>query len=94
MSVKFATIKAGDILWECRYERAGNTAMRRWACWPIAVKEIYHAERWALVSWNGNAPRRVHAPYFSSRDIRRNKAEDPRLKRRAPSPSNTEEQSK
>lgn len=66
MAVKFETVKAGDTLWDYHSERAGNTMVRRWGNWPVIVKEINHAERWALVSWNGNPVRRVSSFYFKT----------------------------
>lgn len=54
MAIKFETIKAGDVLWDYRSERAGNTTMRRWGNWSVKIIEIDHAAGWARVSWNGN----------------------------------------
>ena len=56
--IKWETIKAGDELWDYHSERAGNTTMRRWCNWPVAIVEINHAENFAVVRWNGNPPKK------------------------------------
>lgn len=65
MAVKFATVKAGDVLYDYHSEQAGNTTMRRWSNWTVRVIEIDHEKRWALVSWNGNPPKRYSARQVS-----------------------------
>lgn len=52
MAVKWATVKAGDVLWDYHSERAGNTKMRRWGNWPVRIVEIDHEAGSAVVVWN------------------------------------------
>ena len=60
MAIKFETVKAGDVLYDYHSTQAGNTTMRRWSNWTVRVIEINHEQRWALVSWNGNPPRKYY----------------------------------
>jgi hypothetical protein len=64
MSVKFETVKAGDILYDVHRERMGNTRMSRSAVLKVAVIEV--GANYAMCSWNGNPARRC-LPYQVSR---------------------------
>ncbi len=64
--VAFASVKAGDVLYDVRQTRMGNTTMRRWGWWEVRVIEIDHEAKTALVSWNGNAARKEGPHYFAS----------------------------
>lgn len=50
----FNTIKPGDVLYDCRSVRMGNTTMRTLSTWRVVVSEVDATKRMALVSWNGN----------------------------------------
>lgn len=56
-------IKPGDILWDVRKERMGNTTMRRTAVRPVRIIEV-HPDH-ALVSWNHNSPQKYYAKSLS-----------------------------
>jgi len=53
MSVKYETIKAGDVLWDVHKYRMGNTTMRAWGSWEVKVEKL--TPYGAICSWNGNA---------------------------------------
>ena len=69
--VAFAKVKAGDVLWDCRMQRMGNTTMSRLTCWTVRVIEV--TDTHAMCSWNGNPPQR-YAPYQFNR-LRRTQKE-------------------
>lgn len=50
----FDKLKVGDILYECRRTKMGNTHMSQLSCWTVVVKEIDPVKRTAVCSWNGN----------------------------------------
>lgn len=52
----FSAIKVGDVLWDCRRQKMGNTTMSRMACWKVRVLEIDPEKRRARCSWNSNTP--------------------------------------
>jgi hypothetical protein len=60
VAIKFETVKAGDVLYDYHSEQAGNTTMRRWGNWTVRVIEVNYEKRTALVSWNGNPPRKYY----------------------------------
>ena len=82
MSVKFETLKAGDLLYDCRYELAGNTTMKRWGVWTIRVVFVDHEKLSAQVSWNGNPARTEWPRYFTKANISRKERPDPAIARR------------
>jgi len=53
----FDRINVGDILYDCRMQRQGNTTMRKMACWTVRIVSIDSVKGTAMASWNGNAPR-------------------------------------
>ena len=55
--IKIESLKAGDVLWDCHSERAGNTMLRREGTWQCQVVEVAPDGSWALISWNGNKAR-------------------------------------
>lgn len=59
MSIPIEKLKAGDVLYDCHREKAGNTTMSRDGVWEVYVREVGTDERgaWALLAWNGNPPR-------------------------------------
>lgn len=50
----FSKIQPGNILWDCRRQKMGNTTMSRMACWAVQVFEVDQEKRRALCSWNSN----------------------------------------
>lgn len=71
MMVAFTSVKAGDMLWDCRKVKAGNTTMTRLSCWRVKVIEV--TEDGAMCSWNGNPPRKYYPRQFNA--LRRTKKE-------------------
>jgi hypothetical protein len=69
VTVKFETLKAGDVLYDCHNELLGNTMCRGMSVWIIVVKSIDGNAAW--VSWNGNPDRRESRHYFAQSRIRR-----------------------
>lgn len=57
--VQITSLKPGDIVWDVRKERAGNTTMRRTAIRKVQIVEV-HAEH-VIASWNGNPARKFFA---------------------------------
>ena len=55
MSVKFESVKPGDILWQKQRRKMGNTTISQDCIYSIKVVSVDKHE--ALVHWNGNAPR-------------------------------------
>lgn len=72
MAVKFESVKAGDVLYDVRSVRMGNTMMRTVRVWHVQVLEI-HPDH-AVVKWNSNPPRR-----YSPREIKRLRRKKPEL---------------
>lgn len=62
MAIDISKLKAGDVLYDCRRVKAGNTTMSVdgvWECYVCEVGED-NGRPWALISWNGNTPRRYY----------------------------------
>lgn len=57
MAVKWETVKAGDVLYQSRRTKMGNTTLSTLSTWSVRIISIDHEKRRAVVSWNGNAPR-------------------------------------
>jgi hypothetical protein len=57
---KFHTIKPGDVLWEKRRQRMGNTTMRETAIFRVLVLSVDAEKETAEVSWNGNPAKTWH----------------------------------
>lgn len=55
--VAINTVKAGDVLYDCRRQKMGNTTMSQMATWEVRVKEIDTDHTRIFASWNGNAPK-------------------------------------
>lgn len=56
--VAFDRIYVGDVLYDCRRQKQGNTRMSRMACWTVKIVSIDTVSGTAMASWNGNAPTR------------------------------------
>lgn len=55
--VAFNRINVGDVFYDCRMQKQGNTTLRQMACWPVRIVSIDSVKGTAMASWNGNAPR-------------------------------------
>jgi hypothetical protein len=51
-------IYVGDVLYDCRRQKQGNTRMSRMACWTVKIVSIDSVAGIAMASWNGNVPTR------------------------------------
>lgn len=72
--VAITAIKPGDMLWDCRMQKQGNTTIRKMACWQVKVIEVQLAPvPKALVSWNMNAPKWIYEANVNK--LRRTKVE-------------------
>ena len=49
-------LKVGQILYELRTVKMGNTRMKRTACFEVRVMEIAPDDLSIMASWNGNLP--------------------------------------
>jgi hypothetical protein len=66
MGTRVSTLKEGDVLYDCRMQRCGNTTMSEMAVWKVqilGVELLPLAERGrqnvaVTYSWNGNRPQR------------------------------------
>ena len=74
--MRLTRVKAGDVLWDVRGHRVGNTTMRTVSVYEVRVLEVRDGdgvgpEVWA--TWNGNAPR-----WYTEHDARRWRKTEPR----------------
>lgn len=54
MSVRFDTVRAGDVLYDVRREPMGHVKMSRWGWYRVEVESVDHEKGEAMCSWNGN----------------------------------------
>lgn len=54
MAIKFETVKAGDVLYDCHRVKMGNTTASRMGTWVVKVIALDEDGRGASVQWNGN----------------------------------------
>lgn len=59
--VEFSTVKPGDILYDCRRTRMGNTTMSRMGTWPVKIISVDAEQQTVMASWNYNAPKKMYA---------------------------------
>lgn len=65
---KWELVKEGDLLWERRRQRMGNTTIRQTAYFQVKILSINHEEGFAMVSWNH--PMNLHRPVrWGRRDV-------------------------
>lgn len=74
--VALAKIKPGDVLYDVRREKMGNTTMSRWGCWEVLVVSIDHEKQTAMCRWNYN-----QAKLYRRRDLERLKRSVPKAVR-------------
>lgn len=61
MPVALAALKPGDVVYDVRRERAGNTMMRRTAVRLVRIVDVDTENGRVLASWNSNPPRHYRA---------------------------------
>lgn len=68
MAIETKNLKAGDVLYDCHRVKAGNTTCLVDGVWKCVVREVAEDGSWALISWNGNRPRKHYrnVPYRRS----------------------------
>lgn len=74
MAIKFDSINAGDVLYDCHRQKMGNTNMSQLGTWQVRVIEVDAEKRRALCSWNTNP-----ATWWSEKRLSR-------LRRKRPEP--------
>ena len=57
MAIKFESVKAGYVLYECHKYRMGNTKMSKMGSWTVRVISVDYEKKTAVCSWNGNEAR-------------------------------------
>ena len=57
---KMDKLTVGQTLWSVERGRMGNTTMRTQNLYSSRVVELDPDGKWALISWNGNPPRRQY----------------------------------
>lgn len=60
MAVRFEKIQPGMVLYDRHTHRMGNTTMKTIVEWEVRVISVDAEQRSAMVSWNGNSPRRYY----------------------------------
>lgn len=53
--VAISKLKPGDVVFDARKQKMGNTTMRRMVVWRVHIKEVHEGH--VIASWNGNAAR-------------------------------------
>jgi len=53
----FSKLRPGDVLWDCRRTKMGNTTMSQMSSWPVKIVSMDVERQTAMASWNSNAPR-------------------------------------
>lgn len=56
---KISKLKVGQVLWDTRRQRMGNTTLTRVCKYKVWVEEIDPDERFIIASWNGNKPKKM-----------------------------------
>ena len=51
-------LEVGQVLWQIKRVKCGNTTASRGALYPVTVVEIADDRLSIMASWNGNPPRR------------------------------------
>lgn len=54
MAIKFERVNAGDVLFQKKRVKAGNTTMSRDVIYDVKIIDIDYEAGRATVSWNGN----------------------------------------
>ena len=68
-------LTVGQVLWQIKRVKCGNTTVSRGCCYPVEVKEIAEDGRSIMASWNGNPARRM-----SLRDVAKLRVSKPKPK--------------
>ena len=76
--VAFNTIKVGDVLYDCRRTKMGNTTMSTLSTWRVVVTEVDTEKRRVMASWNGNKP-----DWWSERNLKPLRRSQPKTRRTA-----------
>lgn len=70
-----AKLTPGQVLYDLRRQKMGNTAVRRTACYDVRVIEVASDGSHIIASWNGNTPRR-----YRESDVRKLRVKKPEPK--------------
>jgi hypothetical protein len=69
-------LKVGQILWQIKRVKCGNTTMTTNCLYTVKVVEIAEDKQSIMASWNGNPPRKYHL-----KDVKKLKVNKPEPKR-------------
>jgi hypothetical protein len=60
MAIKFEKIVPDMVLYERKRQKMGNTTLTRVAEYAVRIISVNPTVRYAMVSWNGNAPEKFY----------------------------------
>lgn len=82
--VAFNTLKAGDVVYETRRQKMGNTTISQNVTWSVRIIEVHLEDPdkesntdYIMFSWNSNAPQKA---YRSSKRVRGWRRTEPKKK--------------
>ena len=61
MPVSINTLNVGDVVYDAKKVRQGNTTIRRLSVWSVRIVEINLERKFVMASWNGNPPQKFYA---------------------------------
>jgi hypothetical protein len=68
-------LQPGQVLYELRRQKMGNTTVSRTACFTVRVVEVAPDHSFIMASWNNNSPRK-----YREGDVKRLKVKKPEPK--------------
>lgn len=54
MTVSISALKPGDVVYDARMVRTGNSNIRRLSVWTVLIKEVDVEGSKVVAAWNGN----------------------------------------
>jgi hypothetical protein len=61
MTVAITALKSGDVVYDARKVRQGNTTIRRLSVWAVRIIDVDAEGGKVIASWNGNPAKAYHA---------------------------------
>lgn len=68
-------LSVGQVLWQIKRVKCGNTTVRRGCLYPVTVKSIAENGKSIIASWNGNTPRT-----YTEKDVKKLRVNKPKPK--------------
>jgi hypothetical protein len=59
VTISIKALKPGDVVYDARMTRMGNTTMRRLSVWEVRIVEVN--ESYVVARWNGNPAKNYYA---------------------------------